>query len=316
MNEHIEKIKAMEPKHLIIIGLAILAIVSLAIGLMMPSDEEETVDLDSLETPDNRKKVEEYNSKLEAYHRNNNESDDVSLEFNLDDYSSEPDSNDPEKDQLEKEVDSLLNANKMTYSEKGNAKPKTQNTTRTNTRAKTPSRTTTLDKKQDINSEFENFFTKSPKSSKNNTVATEPKTDPFIYAVIHGDHTIKQGERVKLRLTKKAVIANMSFSQNSYVYAFPTFSDNRVLLNITSINHVPVSISAYDTEDSAQGLYVKGAKMVGAITDEGSQEAVNDVDVGGVPVGSTIKKVFQKKQQTPTVTLLNNTKLILKPNKR
>ncbi|TXN37710.1 conjugative transposon protein TraM [Flagellimonas hymeniacidonis] len=319
MNDLIEKLKVMEPKQLIIIGLVALTVISLFVVLLIPGEEsEEPTDLDDFETPENRDQVKDYNSKLDAYNSNQNEDDRVSLEFNLDEYASdEPADDDLEREQLEKEVDSMLNANKMSYSDNSASRPKNQGT-KPSTGRSTPRRTQSPEKsnrKEEINNEFESFFTNAPKSSSKEKVL-DSKTDPFIYAVIHGDHTVRQGERVKLRLTKKATIADMEFSQNSYVYAFPTFQDNRVLLNIRSINHVPISISAYDTEDSALGLYVKGAKMVGEITDEGSKEAVDDVDVGGVPVGSTIKKVFQKKQQIPTVTLLNNTKLILKPNER
>lgn len=299
---------------LLVVGV-IVCILTLPLFLGSTEDEQNN-DFESLETPDNRTKIQDYNSKLDAYNDDAREnSDKVSLEFNLDDYKDE----DTEEESLEKEIDSLMNENKRQYSE---PERRTRNQTPRSTASQSGHRPSpsknNVDKtqrKENINSEFESFFTSSPESQ-NPTSSAVTKTDEFIYAVIHGDHTIKQGERVKLRLTKRAVIAGMDFSENSYIYAFPTFQNNRVLLSINSINHVPVSISAYDTEDSALGLYVKGAKMVGEMTDEGSKDAVDDVDVGGVPLGSTIKKVFQKKQQEPTVTLLNNTKLILKSNER
>lgn len=317
MNNMIEKFKAMNSSQKILVVGLIVCILALPLFLG-PNKDESGHDFDSLETPDNRTKIKDYNSKLDAYNAGTGEeSGKVSLEFNLDDFKDDNTTGDLEEESLEKEIDSLMNENKRQYSEPvGQTRGQTSRSTASSGGHRPSPSKNTVDKtkrKENINSEFESFFTSSPESQ-NPTTAAATKTEAFIYAVIHGDHTIKQGERVKLRLTKPATIAGMDFPQNSYVYAFPTFQNNRVLLDINSINHVAVSISAYDTEDSAIGLYVKGAKMVGEITDESSKDAVDDVDVGGVPLGSTIKKVFKKKQETPTVTLLNNTKLILKPN--
>ncbi|WP_127023494.1 conjugative transposon protein TraM [Flagellimonas beolgyonensis] len=314
MNDILEKFKTMDNSQKMLVIGAIVCILTLPLFLISGDDDNFEGNFESLETPENRNEVEDYNSKLEAYEAARSEKENVSLDFNIDDYKNQDVS---EEESLEKEIDSLMNENKRQYSEPvGQTRGQTSRSTASSGGHRPSTSKHTIDKtqrKENINSEFESFFTSSPESQ-NPTTSAASKTDAFIYAVIHGDHTIKQGERVKLRLTKPATIAGMDFPQNSYVYAFPTFQNNRVLLDINSINHVAVSISAYDTEDSAIGLYVKGAKMVGEITDESSKDAVDDVDVGGVPLGSTIKNVFKKKQETPTVTLLNNTKLILKPN--
>ena len=316
MNEYLEKFKAMETSQkLLVIGVFV-SILTLPFYFMSDGEEETTNDFDSLETPENRNEIEDYNSKLEAYDADRGEKENVSLSFNIEDFKDE-DAED-EEDLMEREIDSLMNENKRQYSGGANNNTRTQ-APRSSGGSRRPSSTkravSTSETKENVDSEFESFFSSTPTVA-NDASDKASQTDAFIYAVIHGDHTIKQGERVKLRLTKKAIIAGMEFTKNSYIYAFPTFGNNRVRLDINSINHVPVSISAYDTEDSAIGLYVKGAKMAGEVADETTKDAVDDVDVGGVPIGSTIKKVFQKKQQQPTVTLLNNTKLILKPNKR
>ena len=314
MNDLLNKFKAMDTSQkLLVIGVAI-CILTFPFYLMSGDEETANSEFDSFETPDNRNEIQDYNSKLEAYDAKREKSDNVSLEFNLDDYKDDDALGDSDEELMEREIDSLMNENKRQYSGRAKSSPRSQ-VSRSSNGGHRPSSSTQTDNssqsKENVDSDFQNFFSSSPTVSSN----VDSKTDGFIYAVIHGDHTIKQGERVKLRLTKKATIAGMEFSKNSYIYAFPSFGNNRVHLDINSINHVPVSISAYDTEDSAIGLYVKGAKMVGQVADETGKEAVDEVDVGGVPIGSTIKKVFQKKQQQPTVTLLNNTKLILKPNK-
>ncbi|MDC6367205.1 MULTISPECIES: conjugative transposon protein TraM [Flavobacteriaceae] len=310
MNELLEKFKNMEPKQRIVIVLGVLFILTSPL-LFMGGDGSENEDFEEFETPENRDKIEDYNSKLEAYDDNSKNDDSPSIEFNLDDFKEDED----EEEAMEREIDSMMNLNKRADAPRANPQKVGHRSSAGGAPARGHSASPDNNKAQvnkNVGKEFDAFFTAAPKSQSSSDAATS-QTDPFIFAVIHGDHTIKQGERVKLRLTQKATIAGMEFDQNSYVYAFPSFQNNRVLLTITSINHVPVSISAYDTEDSALGLYVKGARMVGEVVDESSKDAVDDVDVGGVPVGSTIKKVFQKKQEQPTVTLLNNTKLILKP---
>ncbi|WP_421805758.1 conjugative transposon protein TraM [Flagellimonas sp.] len=313
-NEYIERFKAMDSSQkLLVIGVAV-SLVTLPFFLMSGGENEEsTNEFESFETPENRDEVQEYNSKLEAYQAERSERENVSLEFNIEDF--EDDDTVSEEELMEKEIDSLMNQNKRDYasppSRSSSSGGSGRRSASTSYNRESPPRS---ERKENVNSGFQDFFSSTPESKSANQAATS-QTDPFIYAVIHGDHTIRQGERVKLRLTKKATIAGMDFPENSYIYAFPSFQNNRVLLDINSINHVPVSISAYDTEDSAIGLYVKGAKMVGEVADETSQDAVDEIDVGGVPVGETVKRVFQRKQQEPTVTLLNNTKLILKPNR-
>lgn len=188
---------------------------------------------------------------------------------------------------------------------------RTSNTTQPARSSRQVTRTEPKRNQEPENDGFDDFFNSSPEED---TPEAELKTDKFIYAVVHKDQVIEQGERVKLRLTKQATILGKIYKRNSYVYATPSFQKNRVLLSIRTINHIPVRISAYDTEDSGEGLYVKGANFGGEVVDEATRDAIDDVDVGGIEVGTTIKNVFRRKQQVQTVTLLNDTKLILKPD--
>lgn len=315
MNDLLSRFKNMEiSQKLLVVGI-IVCILTLPFYLMSGGKDQTEEEFESLETPDNRNVVQDYNSKLEAYDAERSERENVSLDFNIEDFKNAD--SESEEELMEKEIDSLLNQNKRDYvsgspKRSSGSSPRTRNNNRASSISNNSQTPPSSERKEDVNSNFQDFFSSTPKTNTSSNKSSQ--TDEFIYAVVHGDHTIRQGERVKLRLTKKATIAGMEFPKNSYIYAFPTFGNNRVNLDINSINHVPVSISAYDTEDSAIGLYVKGAKMAGEVADETSKDAVDDVDVGGVPVGSAIKKVFQKKQEIPTVTLLNNTKLILKPN--
>lgn len=156
---------------------------------------------------------------------------------------------------------------------------------------------------------FDDFFS-SNKTEVSKSISSQE--DNVTYAVIKGDQLgIRNNQRVSLILTKETIINNKIFKKNTIFYAVASFTTNRVILNVSSINQIPVSIKAYDAEDGGLGLQVKQSIMA-----ESSKEIVSDgtdeVDVSGVPLGNTIKKIFKRKQQDIKVDLLNNQRLIIK----
>ncbi len=156
---------------------------------------------------------------------------------------------------------------------------------------------------------FDDFFSSNKTEGSKSASSQE---DNITYAVIKGDQLgIRNNQRVSLILTKETIINNKIFKKNTIFYAIASFTSNRVVLNVSSINQIPVSIKAYDAEDGGLGLQVKQSLMA-----ESSKEIVSDgtdeVDVSGVPLGNTIKKLFKRKQQDIKVDLLNNQRLIIK----
>ena len=138
------------------------------------------------------------------------------------------------------------------------------------------------------------------------------QTDELIYAVVRGDQNIKNGERVTLALTKDATINGKLYKRNTLVYGFATFSQNRVNLKITNISSTNVNLIANDAQDGTPGIYIEGQSLVKEAASEMEDQGVNDVDLSGIPLGNTVKKIFKKKKKENRVLLLNNYKLILK----
>lgn len=153
------------------------------------------------------------------------------------------------------------------------------------------------------------FFSSREKVQTNNT---QKQSDPFIYAVIKGDQLgVKNGQRVVLMLTKNTVINGKTFLKNTTIYAQAEFKSSRINFNISSINQIPMNLKAYDAEDGALGLNVNQSLLV-ETSSEIASDATEEVDVSGIPLGNTIKKLLKKKQRIPKIDLLNNQKLILK----
>lgn len=137
-------------------------------------------------------------------------------------------------------------------------------------------------------------------------------SDAMIYAELSGDQLVKNKDRVLLKLKKDALINGEVYRKNTLIYATAAFTNNRVNLNITNINQKPVTLTAHDAEDGNKGIYIAGQSLVAETVDEATTDAVRDIDIKGIPVGKTIKRVFSKKQREPQVQLLNKYGLILK----
>lgn len=159
---------------------------------------------------------------------------------------------------------------------------------------------------------FEAFF--SSKGGSNNAASSQQKqqSDASFFASIKGDHLgLRNNQRVTLILAKDILINGKIFKKNTLLYALATFSGSRVNLSINNISQVPMSIKAYDAEDGNLGLQVKESLMA-ETTSEAVSDATDEIDVNGIPLGNTVKRLFKRKQQIPKIDLLNNQKLVLK----
>lgn len=158
---------------------------------------------------------------------------------------------------------------------------------------------------------FDEFFSSSNKK-KSVSDTNHNQTDNITYAAIKGDQLgIRNNQRVTLILTRETVINGKTFPKNSLIYAVASFMPNRVLLNINNINQIPVDVKAYDAEDGGLGLQVKQS-LIAESSKETLSDGTNEINVSGVPLGNTMKKIFKRTQQDVRVDLLNNQKLIIK----
>jgi hypothetical protein len=166
----------------------------------------------------------------------------------------------------------------------------------------------------DFSQAHQAFFDFDPKSI-SATISGESKrtTDDFIVVEVNGEQTVKNDSRLELRLAVDAFIGGDSISRNSLVYGFVSFKANRVLINISNINHNPVDLKAFDLLDGNEGIHVKNsftAEARGEVLDD----IVQDINVPGVPQVGGIKQVFRRNNRNVKVTIYNQYQLILKPS--
>lgn len=145
--------------------------------------------------------------------------------------------------------------------------------------------------------------------------AAEPlvKTDQKILAYVHNDQKIRDKARVVLRLAEAHTINGKTYKRNTRIYATAKFSTNRVLLNISNVQNDPVKLIAYDRVDGERGVYVEGESLIGETTSEATRDAIDQVDVNGIPIGSALKRIFKRRARAASVFLLNNYQVYLKP---
>ena len=76
--------------------------------------------------------------------------------------------------------------------------------------------------------------------------------------------------------------------------------------------HQAVSLKAYDLQDGSEGIYIENSFRAEAKR-EVVEDLVDDINITGVPQVSGIQKIFQRSNRNVKVTVVNNYKLILKP---
>jgi len=162
---------------------------------------------------------------------------------------------------------------------------------------------------KELGLEHQLFYSSNPVLNKE--VSSLSTSEAEILVEVDGNQTVKNGFRLKMRLTEPAIINNRSFAKNTPVYGFISFQTNRALIDIENINHQPVRLKAYDLQDGSEGIYVENSFRADA-SREVLDDVIQDINVAGLPQVGGIKKVFQRNNKNITVTVTNNYKLILK----
>lgn len=111
----------------------------------------------------------------------------------------------------------------------------------------------------------------------------------FISAVIHDEVQVARGSIVPVRLTESAVIDGNDVPKNTIVYGNASFSQNRIQLNINSLNInneiIPVKMAAFDFGDANMGLAVND-KNISEKLDQTRNRASSGVNVTVPMIGS------------------------------
>lgn len=295
-----------------VLGVVVIFIVSYSL-LMLGGDDTEADNLKQTLVPELQQEQEDYSSKLDAINdlkevRETNAPSiyDERLLDSLGFY-------DPEHLAKEKKriVDSIYSSGKIDY---------TQNTYRNQKsiakeEISKPIKDTILPvssveiEVKEMGLEHQLFFASNPLINPNNSTS---KTDATIHVAVDGNQTVKADYRLRMRLTKDALIDNKLVPKNTPVYGFIGFQANRATIEIENIKHQAVNLKAYDLQDGSEGIYIENSFRAEARR-EVVEDLVDDINITGVPQVSGIRQLFQRSNRNVKVTVVNNYKLILKP---
>lgn len=295
-----------------ILGVVVLFIVSYSI-LMLGDDEAETDNLKQTLVPELQQEQEDYTSKLEAIDDLKEVRETNAPSIYDEKYLDSLGFYDPENLIKEKQriVDSIYNSGKIDYTARTY---RNQSTARPKEVASKPIDTIIAPIEKEIEAkelglEHQLFFASNPKK---NPTTINSKTDASIQVVVDGNQTVKADFRLRMRLAKDALINNKIVPKNTPVFGFLSFKPNRAMIEITNIMHEPVSLKAFDLQDGSEGIYVENSFRADAKR-EVVEDIVNDINISGVPQVTGVKQLFQRSNRNVKVTIVNNYKLILKP---
>jgi len=157
------------------------------------------------------------------------------------------------------------------------------------------------------------FFDVAEKPESKSIDAMVASTDDFIMVEVNGEQTVRNDERLELRLAVDALINGDTIVRNSLVYGFVSFKANRVSIRITNIDNKAVDLKAFDLLDGNEGIYIKNSVQAEA-TGEVLDDIIQDINIPGVPQIGGIKQVFRRKNRNVKATIYNQYQLILKPS--
>jgi len=303
-------------KNKIVFGsvLAVIFIFLIAYTFMVISDDgTEDNNLKQTLVPELEQEQEDYSSKLDAINdlKEVKETNAPSIyDEKLIDSAGYYDPDLPEKEK-ERIVDSIYNSGRIKYSptyyrnigkEKVEVaeKPKIDSTDLENER-KTEAKERGLEHKL--------FFASWPIE---NDIVNNSQTDATIYAKVDGNQVVKVNHRLRMRLTEQAIITGVVVPKNTPIYGFIKFQPNRALIEIENINHHPTKLKAFDLQDGSEGIYVEN-NFREELSKELLDDILGDINIPSVPQVSGISKVFRRNNRNVKITIVNNYKLILKP---
>jgi hypothetical protein len=281
--------------------------------LVMGDDESENENLEQTLVPELEENQQEYESKLDAINdlkevRETNAPSiyDEKLIDSLGFY--DPDLPEREKERI---IDSIYDAGKIQYSEKtyrniGQRKITNKNTTQVDSAE--VKREQKIQAKE-LGLEHQLFFAASPKPNEFSIIGN---TDERIDVIVDGDQIVTANTRLRMRLSQSATINGKMIPKNTPIFGFISFQPNRALIEIENINHHPTKLRAFDLQDGSEGIYVENNFRAEA-TKEVLDDVIGDINIPSVPQVSGLTQVFRRSNRRVKVTVLNNYKLILKP---
>ncbi|WP_422350843.1 conjugative transposon protein TraM [Flagellimonas sp.] len=306
-------------KNKIVFGLVILCVVLFIVGYAMMAlggDEEPSIDNNQIPVPELGEEQEQYKTKLEALDAIKEERQtnapsiyDESLLDSTGVY--DPDLMEKKKMRI---IDSIYNEGRIDYSEGTFRKPKTEKVALDHTKPDTiptPKKNDDKDpsiEMKELGLEHQLFFASDPMEQ---LLEVNGTTDAQILVRVDGTQTVRQHYRLRMRLLEEAMINGTVIPRNTAIYGFVSFKPNRTMIEIEHIEHIPINLRAHDLQDGSEGIYIENSFRAEA-TKEVVGDAIDDINIGGVPQVKGIKALFQRDNRLVKVTIMDNYQLILK----
>lgn len=129
---------------------------------------------------------------------------------------------------------------------------------------------------------------------------------------VDGDQTLRDGQRLDLRLTHDYVVDENRVPGGTRLYGFVKIRPNRVMVELTRLGTTPMDMQAYDAQDGQEGIYVRN-HLRGEVVDRSLEEGLGEINVPGVPQFNGIKRIFQRDQRTVKVQISDHYQFFLIP---
>ncbi|WP_394971046.1 conjugative transposon protein TraM [uncultured Croceitalea sp.] len=163
---------------------------------------------------------------------------------------------------------------------------------------------TTADTKE-IGLEQQLFFASNPSAE----ITTEHL--PELQVIVDRKQVIKANNRLEMRTLNEVTINGTAIPKNTVLFGIVSFKPNRILLKIRNIAEFPLSFKAYDFRDGLEGIYIVNSFRE-EVRKQVIGDAVNDINVPGIPQVRGLKSIFQRSNRLVKVTVNPNYILTLK----
>ncbi|MBC73572.1 MAG: conjugal transfer protein TraM [Muricauda sp.] len=297
----------LERNKVVFIGFLLAIIVFMVLYGISLNKETEEPELKQPKVPELKEIPEGYDSKLEAVDAIKEERQTLKPSLYGEGHIDSTGMYDPLLEEKERQriVDSIYREGRIDYREGTYRKPKRVSSENENLASSKPDQDSTQEIEPiDLSQAHRDFFG-------HNITDTNTKP-PMAVAMVNGEQTVRSKNRLELRLREAVELEGRYFERNTLVYGLISFRANRVFVAINHIGQYPVNLKAYDLSDGNEGIYVENSYREEA-TREVLDDAVQDVNLPGVPQVSGIKQVFRRSNRTVRVTIHDQYLLLLKP---
>ncbi|MBO0341497.1 conjugative transposon protein TraM [Flagellimonas profundi] len=132
-----------------------------------------------------------------------------------------------------------------------------------------------------------------------------------IKAYVDGDQTLRDGQRLDLRLSESVDLDGIKVPRGTRLFGFVKIRPNRVLVELTISGELPLKLKAHDAQDGREGIYVRN-RLKGEVLDRTLDEGLDEINVPGLPRLNGIKRIFQRDHRAVKVKITDHYQFLLK----